>query len=120
MRIKNAKYLSKHLSKIPGIIVPEVQKNSTHVFHQYTIRIRPEFPLSRDEVVQKLTDAGIGTAIFYPLPINAQKLYRDLGYKINTPIAEQISKEVISLPVHPGLKVKDLNYVIKILQDIKP
>ncbi len=135
-RIKNAEFLNKNLKKITGLIVPEADIYSssersesrssrqartitgTHVYHQYTVRITPEFPFSRDEVLQKLTEAGIGTAVFYPLPINEQKLYTDLGYKANTPIAAEVAKEVISLPVHPGLKVKDLAYIVKVLQSL--
>lgn len=116
LRIKNAKYLNKNLGKIGGIIVPEPVKDAMHVYHQYTIRITDEFPLKRDEVLEKLTEAGIGTAVFYPLPINEQKVYKDLGYKANTPIVEKVSKEVLSLPVHPGLKQKDLIYIVKTFQ----
>ena len=128
LRIKNAKYLNKNLSKIPGIIMPEAQAGAKHVYHQYTIRITPEFAcppkpwrrrgLTRDEVLAKLTEAGIGTAVFYPLPINEQKVYKDLDYKSNTPIAEKVSQEVISLPVHPGLKEKDLKYIVKNFEKI--
>lgn len=112
-RQTNAKFLNKELSKITGIIVPEMPKNVTHVYHQYTIRITPDFPLKRDEVLAKLTEAGIGTAVFYPLPINRQKIYQDLGYKPNTPIADEIASQVLSLPVHPGLKKTDLEFIVK-------
>lgn len=112
-RIKNAKYLNRSLGKIKGIIIPEPAQNAKHVYHQYTIRIMAELGSSRAEVLKKLTAAGIGTAIFYPLPINEQKLYRDLGYISDTAAAAQIAKEVISLPVHPGLKERDLSYVVK-------
>jgi len=117
LRIKNAEFLNKYLGEINGIIVPEHPKEVKHVYHQYTVRITQDFKLSRDEVLKKLTKAGIGTAVFYPLPINEQKVYQDLGYKSNTPIAEKISKEVLSLPVHPGLKQKDLQYMIKVLRE---
>ncbi|MEK7142929.1 MAG: DegT/DnrJ/EryC1/StrS family aminotransferase, partial [Patescibacteria group bacterium] len=58
------------------------------------------------------------TAIFYPLPINSQKLYQNIGYKMNTPMAEKISKEVISLPVHPGVKERDLRYIVRTFKEI--
>lgn len=119
LRIKNAKYLNKNLSKIAGIIVPEPAADSKHVYHQYTIRIREEFGLKRDEVLKKLTEASIGTAVFYPLPLNEQKVYQDLGYKADTPVAEKISHEVLSLPIHPGLKQKDLEYIVKIFNQLK-
>lgn len=116
LRIKNAKYLNKHLAKITGIIVPEADAKAVHVYHQYTIRITPEFGQKRDEVLAKLTEAGIGTAVFYPLPVNEQKVYQNLDYKSSTPIAKKISDEVLSLPVHPGLKQKDLEYIVKIFK----
>lgn len=113
LRIRNAEFLNKNLKKIKGITVPEKDKNTKHVYHQYTIRINKEFPVKRDEVLAKLTKAGIGTAVFYPLPVNEQKIYKNLDYKTNTPIAEKVSKEVLSLPVHPSLKQKDLEYIVK-------
>lgn len=116
LRIKNAEFLNKHLGKIKGIIVPKPAQTATHVYHQYTIRITPEFNLSRDKVLSKLTEAGIGTAVFYPLPINSQKFYLEMGYKQNTPIAAKVAKEVLSLPVHPGLKQSDLDYMVKTFQ----
>lgn len=115
-RQANAAYLIKNLGKIAGIIVPTAPKNVTHVYHQFTIRITPDFPLSRDEVLAKLTEAGIGTAVFYPLPLNRQKVYNDLGYKPNTPIADNITSQVLSIPVHPGLKKEDLEYIVKTFQ----
>ena len=118
-RQKNAAYLSKNLSGILGLITPYIDKNVTHVFHQYSIRVTSEFDLSRDEVNKKLNEAGIGTAVFYPLPIDEQKVYQKLGYKSNTPIAKKISDEVLSLPVHPGLKESDLKYIVKILKSLK-
>lgn len=119
LRIRNAKYLNKNLGKIDGIIVPEVPENVKHVYHQYTIRITNDFGITRDEVLKNLTESGIGTAVFYPLPINEQKVYQDLGYKSNTPIAKKVSEEVLSLPVHPGLKQSDLNFIIKTFQKMR-
>jgi len=117
-RQSNAAYLNKNLGKIAGIIVPEAEKNAVHVYHQYTVRITPEFPLTRDEVLAKLTEAGIGTAVFYPLPVNEQKLYQELGYKANTPVAKKIATQVLSLPVHPGLKKADLEYIVKTFKEM--
>ena len=112
------KVLNKNLSKLQGIIVPETGKETKHVYHQYTLRITSEFPVKRDVVLAKLTEAGIGTAVFYPLPLNEQKVYKELGYKSNTPIAKKISEEVLSLPVHPGLKQNELSYIVKTFQNL--
>jgi len=117
-RQANAKFLNKELGKITGLIVPEAPKNVTHVYHQYTIRITKDFPIKRDEVLAKLTEAGIGTAVFYPLPLNRQEVYKKLGYKPNTPIADEITSEVLSLPVHPGLKKADLEFIVKTFKEM--
>lgn len=128
LRIKNAQFLNKNLGKIDGIIVPETPENTKHVYHQYTVRVIRdfgeikegreigEFGVSRDKVLEKLHESGIGTAVFYPLPVNEQKVYQDLGYKADTPVAAQVSKQVLSLPVHAGLKAKDLKYIVKIFK----
>ena len=118
-RLKNARYLNKCFSQIEGIIAPEADKNFKHVYHQYTIRVTKSFSQSRGEVLNKLNSAGIGAAIFYPLPINQQKVYKELGYKANTPVAEKATEEVLSLPIHPGLKLSDLDYIFKTFKQIK-
>ena len=112
-RQKNAAFLNAELGKIKGIIVPVAAPEVTHVYHQYTIRITKDFPLTRDEVLAKVTEAEIGTAVFYPLPVNRQKVYEALGYTPNTPVADEICSEVLSLPVHPGLKQEDLEYIVE-------
>lgn len=111
-RQENAKILTEGLKNIKGIITPKVKENYTHTFHQYTVRITKEFKKSRDETAQILNKKGIGTGIHYPLPIHKQFLYKKLGYKDKFPIAEKLSQEVLSLPVHPGLSSKDLKKII--------
>jgi len=117
-RQKNAAYLNENLGQIKGIIVPEAPEGVTHVYHQYTIRITSEFGLTRDEVLAKLTESSIGTAVFYPLPLNRQKIYTDLGYTPNTPIADELTSQVLSLPVHPGLKQEDLEYIVETFKEM--
>lgn len=110
IRQENAYYLSKRLSKCKGIITPSVKDKCTHVFHQYTIRVvHPS--VSRDELAEMLRKKGIETGIHYPMPIYKQPLYRNLGYRDKLPVAEKASKEVLSIPVHPGLVKEDLDYV---------
>ena len=118
-RQEHAAYLNEKLGEIKGIIVPQMPENVEHVYHQYTIKITPDFGLTRDEVLAKLTEAEIGTAVFYPLPLNRQKVYMDLGYRPNTPIADDITAQVLSLPVHPGLKQEDLDYIVETFKNMK-
>jgi perosamine synthetase len=107
IRQANAAYLTEHLSGIPGVVTPKIRENTEHVFHQYTIRI-PE----RDLVVKKLASCGIGVGVYYPTPIHQQPLYQKLGYTDILPIAEEASKEVLSLPVHPSVTKDDLDCIV--------
>jgi dTDP-4-amino-4,6-dideoxygalactose transaminase len=115
-RINNAKYLTKSLQNIKGLILPHVDTRCGHVFHQYTVRIRGD--LSRDEVVTSLNKMDIGTGIYYPLPIHKQPYFKELGYNDYLPVSESASKEVISLPVHPSLSKLDLDMICGKLREI--
>jgi dTDP-4-amino-4,6-dideoxygalactose transaminase len=115
-RIKNAQYLSKSLNDIKEISLPYIDRRCKHVFHQYTVRIRND--ISRDEIVSLLNKKGIGTGIYYPLPIHKQPYYKDLGYSDSLPVSEKVSEEVFSLPVHPSINKTDLDTISEILREI--
>lgn len=67
----------------------------------------------RDETVQKLSVAGIGTGIFYPIPAHQQKHILEMGLGgVSMPVSEQAAQEVISLPVHPLLSSADLEEIV--------
>ena len=117
-RIENASLLTEKISKIKGLIPPYVDPHVRHVYHQYVIKIEEEFPLTREELVVKLKERGIGTAIHYPIPIHWQPLYQKLGYpKDICPNAIEACKKVISLPVHPALCREDIDYIVKSLEE---
>lgn len=118
-RIENAKLLTEGIGKIKGLTPPYVDPRVKHVFHQYVIRVEDEFSLSRDELLEKLRENGIGTAIHYPIPIHWQPLYQKLGYpKDCCPNAIEASKKVLSLPVHPAVSREDIAYIIQTLKDL--
>lgn len=118
-RIKNAKLLSDGISKIDGLTPPYVDERVKHVFHQYVIRVEDDFPLSREELMAKLREKGIGTAIHYPIPVHQQPLYQKLGYPNDIcPNAIEASKRVLSLPVHPAVSREDIDYIIETLKEI--
>jgi len=113
-RIKNAKKLSDGLRGIKGLIVPSIKKGDKHVFHQYTIRITNDFKTSRDELAAYLKENGIGCGVYYPKPLHLHPHFRRMGYKKGDfPVAEKISKEVLSLPVHPSLTNNEIKLIIK-------
>ena len=91
------------------IITPKIQANSTHVFHQYTIRIKAK----RDQVAAYFKEHNIPFGIYYPVPLHLQEAYLDdevTPQKL--PISEQASAEVFSLPMHTELTIEQQTYII--------
>lgn len=107
-RRKNAAFLNAHLT---SVITPQVYAGYEHVWHQYTVRVKSG--IDRDEAVEVLQQAGIGTGIFYPVPAYKQTHLVEMGYgDLILPVVEQLVKEVISLPVHPQLSSDDLKKIV--------
>lgn len=95
------------------VVVPAMSSFSTHVFHQYTVKVKED---KRLKVVERLAIAGIASAIYYPLPIHLQKAYQNLGYKKGDfPVAEALSKSVLSLPMHTELSQEQITYIANVL-----
>ncbi len=119
-RTENAACLSKELGKIRGLQIPIVKKGHKHVFHQYTVKIGMDFKLTRDGLIRHLSDRGIGCSVFYPKPLHLCKHIKKLGYKKGDfPTAEKLSEQVLSLPVHPHLTNKELNYIVGAFKELK-
>lgn len=108
-RQENARYLTSGLAYLPGIKTPQIPEGCHHVFHQYTIRVEK----GRDELAASLKEKEIGCGIHYPLPVNRQPVYESLGLNSEVfPVAEKMSREVLSLPVHPSLSRDDLDQIV--------
>jgi perosamine synthetase len=104
----NANKLSSALNGIQGLKVPVVRQGCEHVYHQYVIECE-----QRDALTAHLDTKGVGTAVHYPTTIPDQPYYKDLGYNTdNLPIAHQLTKTVLSLPVHPLVSEDDLLTII--------
>jgi len=112
-RVENAQTLNRLIHN-ESIIIPRVRENCKHVFHQYTIRVTDD----RDRIVSILNEKGIGTGIYYPIPIHRQKLYKDLGYNETLPVSERLANEVISLPIHPSVTMENLEYISSVLNGL--
>ena len=90
------------------IEIPYVQYNNRHIYNQYVIRV-PQ----RDELRNFLTQEGIGTDVYYPLPLHLQECYRDLGYEEGDfPHAEKAAQETLALPIYPELTRDQQEYVV--------
>jgi len=136
-RRENARYLTENLQQLDWLEVPEEKPENYHVYHQYTVRLRPlslenheealdynelknlkncfaKVEKFRDQLVEHLKERGVGCGIYYPLPVHKQPLYRRRGYdKYSFPRAEAAAAQVLSLPVHPALSPTDLKKIVK-------
>lgn len=105
-----AKKYSAALSGHENIITPIIKgDDDSHVFHQYTLRI---VNADRDGLMQHLLDKGIPCAIYYPIPLHAQKAYKDDRYREeDLVVTNQLSKEVLSLPMHTELEDDQIKFI---------
>jgi UDP-2-acetamido-2-deoxy-ribo-hexuluronate aminotransferase len=93
-----------------SITTPERVNYSTHIFHQYTIRVRNG---KRDELKKFLESKNIPSAVYYPGPLHMQEAYSYLGYKESDfPVTTSLCKEVLSLPMHPDMEHDQFDYIV--------
>lgn len=109
-RRSHATLYSEFLSRVPGVAVPKELPAAKGVWNQYTIRLTsPEDAQNpsgdfRDWMRSQLQECGIGSMVYYPLPLHLQPVYKSLGYVVGQlPQAEQVCREVLSLPMFPEL-----------------
>jgi len=111
-RRENAAYYDHLFEEIQyqalDIGIPYVQYNNRHIYNQYVIRVP-----KRDELRDFLTQEGIGTDVYYPLPLHLQECYRDLGYEEGAfRHAEKAAQETLALPIYPELTREQQEYVV--------
>ncbi len=109
-RRKIAVYYDEKLRELEGLVCPEVHEKAEHVYHQYTVRVKDG---KRDAVNERLKAAGIGTAVYYAVPLHKMRLFEKgrvvKGDKLE--VSERASGEVLSLPVDPLLNMEEQEYV---------
>lgn len=116
-RRSNAAYFDQHIAAA-NVVVPPVASGARHAYHQYTVRVSA----GRDAVMRKLTEAGIGNAVYYPTPIHRLKPYwepdQKAGRDWDLPETERAAAQVISLPVHPSLTAEDLERIVVAVNEL--
>ena len=101
--------------KNPAITLPYVPEYAVPVWHLFAVRCE-----KRDALAQYLADKGIGTNKHYPIPMHLQGCYADLGIAEGSlPIAEEISRTELSLPMYYGMTDEEIQYVIDAINDFK-
>lgn len=109
LRRENAGHYSSRLDG-SGVTVPFVSGDGTHVFHQYTIRVK-----NREKIQKALTAQGIASAIYYPVPLHQQEVFAADCAGVSLPVTEQVAKEVLSLPMYPELKEEQIDTICRTL-----
>ena len=95
-------------AELRGVINPAVRPGVRHVYHQYTIRVH-----DRDAFAERLKERGVGSAIYYPIPVHRQKPFVALGYGDQRyPVTDRLTEQVLSIPVHPSLSEDEVETVI--------
>ena len=117
-RRENAKALSKGLDGIEGLVPPSEGNWMVHAYYQYIVRADPPFPLSRDEIVQGLTDEGVGSRASYPMPLYRQKALAGLRLRGRCPVAEEVVPRLFELPVHPAVSTEDIATIVAAVERI--
>jgi dTDP-4-amino-4,6-dideoxygalactose transaminase len=115
IRRRNAAYLTEHLGD--EYLVPTVPDGRDHVWHQYVMR----FPGQRDRVAAGLAERGVGTLIYYPVPIHRQPYLRDLmpgAAALDLPATDRLAEEVLAIPVHPALAESDLATIVRAIREV--
>lgn len=113
-RNKMASYYDEAFSAIQELEVPARQHNSTHVFHQYTMKVKNG---KRNELQQYLIELGIPSMIYYPLPLYKQEAFKQfVSNDFALATTEQLCDEVLSLPIHTEMNLDDMNFVCTSIQ----
>jgi dTDP-4-amino-4,6-dideoxygalactose transaminase len=113
-RRKHACRYNEVFAEMDEIATPFEADYARHVYHVYAIRVQ-----EREEVRRHLEDRGIGCAVHYPIPIHLQQACRSLGYKEGGfPVAENLAKEFLSLPMFPELTEEQIEYVACCVREV--
>jgi dTDP-4-amino-4,6-dideoxygalactose transaminase len=86
--------------------------NVKHIYHVYAIRTK-----KRDEIFKRLEANGVGVIVHYPIALHLQRAYQSLGYKKGDfPVSENVAKEIISLPMFPHLREKQIEFIVGLIK----
>ncbi|MBO6792738.1 MAG: DegT/DnrJ/EryC1/StrS family aminotransferase [Balneolaceae bacterium] len=99
---------------LPSEIEGAPENDGKHIYHQYTVRVK-----NRDEIIEALKNEGIGSAVYYPVPMHMQKCYSDMGFKSEDfPKSVCAANQALSLPIYPEITPEQQEYVVSKLTKI--
>lgn len=106
LRNRNGRLYSKGFENM-GVVPPFEDGNGMHVYHQYTVKVK-----NRERIIEALTKEGIASAIYYPVPLHKQEVYKKDYEGLVLPNTEKVSEEVMSLPIFPELTEEEIKTVV--------
>jgi dTDP-4-amino-4,6-dideoxygalactose transaminase len=109
-RRENSKKLSAKLGKAESLQLPKEPKGYKHSWYLYTVRLKGARAKKRDKIVETLKQKGIGAEVYYATPIHLMPYYRKFG-KYRLQETEKAARQVFSLPVHPGVTAKQIDFI---------
>ena len=114
-RRANARFYDEALAGVEGVRTPVVLPGNESIFNQYTIRVLDG---RRDDLVRFLGERGVGSSVYYPVPLHLQECFGYLGYgRGDFPVSEAAALEVLSLPIFPELRREQLEYVAESIRE---
>ena len=114
-RRQNAQQLTKILEKSGRLILPWELKDRQHSWYLYTARLKDGTETERNKIVEELKKKGIGAEIYYVNPVHQMPFYRENFGSAKLPETDKASKQVFSLPIHPGVTVEQVDFIGKTL-----
>lgn len=112
-RIDNADYYNQLLAEVPQVKIPSWGDRVKHSFNYYTLRIQGD----RQHLQDTLKDQGVPTAVFYPLSLHLQEVYKEMGHKAGDfPVSEEAQDQVLSLPMYPELSKEDIGKIVEVIK----
>ena len=110
-RRRAAHFYNRLLSDV-SVTIPYEETTSYHVYHQYTVLV-PD----RDRIMDRLRDAGIASAIYYPIPLHKQKAFIDTYRAMDLTTTEQVAQQCLSLPMYPELKDEAIEEIVAVIKE---
>ncbi len=111
LRRRNAHLYNECLRDLP-VATPFEDDKGVHVYHQYTLLVE-----KRDQVQKALTEAGVACAIYYPIPLHRQEVFRDEFAQLDCPVSERLAQQVLSLPMFPELSEEQIRHICSVIGD---
>ncbi|HFC53766.1 MAG TPA: DegT/DnrJ/EryC1/StrS family aminotransferase [Gammaproteobacteria bacterium] len=102
---------SRRLAELPGITPPHEDGRGIHVYHQYTLLTN-----RRGGIMQALSDAGISSAIYYPIPLHRQEVFAQRYRNLSLPVSESVAERCLSLPIYPELESEQIHTIVDVIK----